>query len=141
MPISIGVISNQFERGDLPLVQFVRDAVASDHDIEVVSHGYNHEDFSSFSLSDQIGLLRNSSDQIFQKLGTRPNVFIPPFNLIDVNTAPAAIQAGFTHISSDIDLDLPPYNFHNPPIWHFPEGAATSSFAGIKLYCTGGMSL
>jgi peptidoglycan/xylan/chitin deacetylase (PgdA/CDA1 family) len=131
VPLSIGIISNKFDTGvtaDPELVSFVFDAVNNGTSgMEIVSHGYNHEVFSTFTLEEQTALLIASADQIQSNMGVRPVVFVPPFNAFNQNTTKAAVTAGFTHLSSQIALDLAPYNFANPLLWHFPIGASTDN--------------
>jgi hypothetical protein len=55
----------------------------------------------------------------------KPKVFIPPYYTFNSDTLTAAINSGFTHFSSEYWYDPPPYNFVNPPIFHFPTAAFT----------------
>ena len=64
-------------------------------------------------------------------------VFIPPYNAFNADTVTALKLLGYTHMTSQVELDPPPYpttgsNFHRfftdisgQTFYRFPEGAAT----------------
>jgi hypothetical protein len=70
-PLSIGIIANAFAAAsgtfpDADLVSFVLSAVDNvGVNWEIVSHGYNHEDFSTFDLANQTRLLQVISESCF----------------------------------------------------------------------------
>jgi hypothetical protein len=119
--LSIGIIGNLF--GDSQIVNFVRDIYNSQSDcfkFELASHGWNHEDFPTFNLSNQIQLMQNTQNKVMQIFGTAPKTFFPPYNSLNADTLTACRTVGFKVISSEVPQDPPPYpmsgNFFKWPV-------------------------
>jgi len=108
VPLTIGIIANHFGT-DPVLVQVIATALKNNGKLlEVASHGFNHEDFTTFNLAQQISLLNQSVHKIAatlpQELGLIES-FIPPFNNFNHNTLTALQMLGFTHMSSSTAQD------------------------------------
>jgi len=127
VPLSIGIIANEYGN-DATITTFVESVLANvSFEKELFNHGWIHEDFSTFTLSEQIDLLTRSNNKITQDLGMRPTVFVPPFNSFNDDTITAVTSVGFTYFSAQDEIDLPPYDLNNPSLWHFPIGAQTNN--------------
>jgi len=127
-PITIGIIANFFGT-DPSITGYVQEAIQTDGwEFEVSNHGYNHENFPSFTLAEQENLLKMGVAKTLATLPTLKSIttFIPPFNAFDNDTLTALIATGFTHFSSQVDLDPPPYPFSGEELYSFPINAATS---------------
>ena len=95
---------------------------------EFSSHGWNHEDFSTFSLANQTLLMNESRNEIQSLFTGIPPVttFLPPYLNFNSDTLVAMTSLGFTHLSSGAYTDPAPWP-NTAPIYHFPMGASTSS--------------
>jgi peptidoglycan/xylan/chitin deacetylase (PgdA/CDA1 family) len=98
--------------------------------LEIASHGWNHEAFSTFNLSDQVTLMQNTQNKMLQMFGAAPTTFIPPFNQIDANTRTALRTVGFKVLSSEVDQDPPgangyPINVPSGQFYQWPIRPAT----------------
>jgi len=118
LPMTCGIIANYFGT-DPQIVSFMQSMVHNPM-IEIASHGYNHEDFTTFSLSNQVTLLSESLSKIKSLTGVRPTTFVPPYNAWNSHTLTAMSRNNITLFSSEEDLDDPPTS----PDW--PIGADTS---------------
>jgi len=127
--LTIGIIGN-FIGTDADLIADIqgRLSVVSEtgSQLELASHGWNHESFSNFSEPDQEMLLANSADKIQSLFGKATDVFLAPYNDWNGDTITALANKQFKILSSEVDLDPPPYNMVNPNIWHIPIQASTS---------------
>jgi peptidoglycan/xylan/chitin deacetylase (PgdA/CDA1 family) len=133
LPLSIGIISNTFGT-DKDLVDFVKNSAGTSPKMEIVSHGYNHEDFTTFSRENQVTLLTDSKNQIKTATGVDIDVFIPPYNAVNDDTWAAAVTAGYRVVSSEVDQDPAPYSLSSKGIYRYPTQAATSIDIGGVLY-------
>jgi peptidoglycan/xylan/chitin deacetylase (PgdA/CDA1 family) len=99
--------------------------------MEIANHGWQHEDFRTFSESAQENLMSQCNTQIGATLGANIQVktFVPPFNNFNADTITASLNQGFTHFSSQVDLDPGPFNYDSPVQWRFPIGASTNDRA------------
>jgi len=122
LPLTIGIISNAFGL-DTAHVTHIVNASKSGY-IEVASHGYNHEDFTTFAAADQVTLLSESIAQIKTYFGITVTTFVPPYNAWNADTISAMQANQITVFSSEEDLDMPPFPSGTP--YHYPIGADTS---------------
>lgn len=111
---------------------------------ELDSHGWNHENFSKFSESSQIELLKKANERMYDLFGVKSTIFIPPFFEFNNLTLNAMAKTGMTIISSyDIfyadrnqsyliaNLTHPILGGNNKII-HFPNTVEYSYFDGKK---------
>ena len=141
--LTIGIIGNHFG-DDLYLVSFLKEKIGNENDnntisnpnakLEIANHGWNHEDFSLLTKDEQSDLIAKSNDKIFENLGIRPSVFIPPFNSINNDTVSAALENGIRYISANATNDHSTASnyFDNDNdrntttiLYHFPSTTAT----------------
>jgi len=132
LQLSIGIIANEY--GTDPYITGVVNTAVTNPNIEVMSHGWNHEDFSTFTLAQQITLLTESKNKIHSLLGRNITDFMPPFNSIDSNTYLALIATGFTQLCSEVSQDLPPYGYTYPGLLRTPIGAQTAAVDAAGQY-------
>jgi peptidoglycan/xylan/chitin deacetylase (PgdA/CDA1 family) len=126
IPLTIGVIGN-FIGNDLDLIDNITGRLATAGSIEIASHGWNHEDFTNFTLSEQESLLGNSSSKIQSLFGVKPDVFLAPYDAWNADTITALTSLNFHTMSSEVDLDPAPWDL-TAPIVHIPAGAATADW-------------
>lgn len=92
-PVTVGIIAKGFGR-QKDNVDFFVD-IANNKSIEVASHGYEHEDFAWYNLSEQKRLLSLSVSEIsniFRK--SEVTAFIPPYFSFNNDTLTAVVSEG-----------------------------------------------
>jgi peptidoglycan/xylan/chitin deacetylase (PgdA/CDA1 family) len=132
--ITIGVIANHTGE-DKEFVTFLREKIGSDRfDVDVANHGLNHEDYSLLDMESQSSLLSASNEQIFETLGVRPSVFIPPFNYMNNDTILAMAHNDIDTISSGIETEVPfvrnmTGQSGTTALFHFPRTSETGDIS------------
>ncbi|HSB83529.1 MAG TPA: polysaccharide deacetylase family protein [Nitrosarchaeum sp.] len=121
--LTIGIIANHIGH-DVNITDFISN-LSKDPGIELANHGWEHEDFSQFDSVGQETLLLKSNDKISKMFGVTPTVFIPPDNAYNSGTIAALHSLGFTHFSSELDFETPPFPLSGQALYHFPETAFT----------------
>lgn len=91
--LTVGVIGGDIGN-DTKLVSFLK----SRPNLEFANHGWHHENFTLFSLSEQAELVRKS-DSAIRKLFEKPTTFIPPYDELDQSVPIAVKQHGYRAIS------------------------------------------
>jgi len=124
IPITLGIIGNGIGE-NTKLTDLIKENVF--RNVEVASHGWEHENFSKYSLEEQTNLMILSSKKIFELFGMKPKVFIPPYNNFNNNTISAAQEIGFTHISAGLGAYTDKYPLQNQTFYHFPKTVHTVS--------------
>jgi hypothetical protein len=113
LPLTIGIIANEFG-SDKNLVSYINSSLYdTTWEFEVADHGWNHEDFTTFTYAKQLTLLQNATAKIKKVLPAVTNIksFIPPYNTWNQNTVTALAAVGISYMSSQIELDPAPYPF------------------------------
>ena len=110
LPLTIGIIANYFG-SDTTIVNYVNQGLAdSTWKLEVADHGWNHEDFTTKTYSQQLSLLSQATNRLKSKIpGVKLNSFIPPFNAYNTNTINALKALNYSYMSSQLDMDPSPY--------------------------------
>lgn len=62
--------------------------------------------------------------------------WIPPFNEFNSETLRALKDSGFTHMSSQVEIDRGPINLIDPDVWRFPKAASTND-EGNRVFFSG----
>jgi peptidoglycan/xylan/chitin deacetylase (PgdA/CDA1 family) len=73
----------------------------------------------------QLALIKSTNEQITSVLGTAPSTFIPLYGSYNENTLDIMKTLDMHYISGVSSADLPPYDFHNVPVYRFPATTAT----------------
>jgi hypothetical protein len=102
LPMSLAVISGSFGN-DKELVEIVTYAVKQNS--EITAHG--SELLTEYELNEQISILQSYRDRLSQVLGVEVSVLTPPCFAFNNNTLLAMKQAGYSTITSHIDLSKP----------------------------------
>jgi peptidoglycan/xylan/chitin deacetylase (PgdA/CDA1 family) len=131
VPLTIGIIAN-FLGTDGELISEIQRRLAAQDakkgfQLELASHGWNHEPFSNFSETEQEMLLGDSAAKIQSLFGRTTDIFVAPYNDWNGDTITALTNKKFKILSSEVDLDPAPYNMVNPIVWHIPIQASTST--------------
>jgi peptidoglycan/xylan/chitin deacetylase (PgdA/CDA1 family) len=95
--LSLAVIAGEFGE-DREIVEKTKLAVTAGS--EVTSHGWNHENFTDFSLEEQSGLLLKSKQIIEEIFNVETTVFVPPMFKFNPDTLTAMSANGYTSIST-----------------------------------------
>ena len=98
VPLSLAVIPGAFGEDD-ELVNAVKGALQSGSEVAV--HGWDHEDLTQFSKTDQEVLLFRGKARIKSVLGYDTSILVPPMFSFNQDTLNAMQAAGFNVISSD----------------------------------------
>jgi peptidoglycan/xylan/chitin deacetylase (PgdA/CDA1 family) len=105
--LTLGIIGNSFG-DDTDLVNTVKESIRNNDllyshgpQIEIATHGWNHEDFTKFSEKEQSNLIRKANEKIADVLSiAKPTGFIPPYNLYNNKTISALRNNNMTYISA-----------------------------------------
>ena len=100
--LSLGLILNHFGN-DSSILNAVHDGFDAGK-FELVSHGWNHENFALLSKHDQIDLLNKSNEKMQQLFGIPSSIFMPPEFKFNNATLDAMRQLGIKIITSDLDF-------------------------------------
>lgn len=132
--LTVGVIGNAFGY-DPSITSFIRERITSSNTsaLEVANHGWDHEDFTTYTREEQSSLIQKSNEKIMQILNVKPRVFIPPYNLVNNDTIAALLENDLRYLSANSTLYPPSVltNLRNDTlsstegILHFPSEALT----------------
>ena len=125
--LTVGIIGN-FIGDDQDIVSLLKNTIKQNNKIIIANNGWNYEDFTKLSKTDQKELLIKSNEKIKNVLGIEPKVFLPPHNKFNADTITALRELGFTHISSSVGWSTPPYTLLNSNFYEFPATANTGTF-------------
>lgn len=126
--LTIGIVGNYFGY-DSKLVNHIKSIVDSKFDLEIANHGWNHEDFTKFSRNEQSTLMKLTNDKITEIFSLTPDVFIPPYEMINNDTMIAFYENNFHYISSNLTMDKPSHLIKNNISIHIPTTASTGHLA------------
>lgn len=121
--LTIGIIGNYFGH-DEKLVGFISDSLKQDlPKLVIANHGWNHENFDTFSRDEQSVLIHNTNQKILNTLGIMPNIFIAPYNIINNDTRIALFDNKIVYLSTNETQDKPPYKISDNAFYRFPATA------------------
>ncbi len=127
-PVTAGIVANKFGE-DKKLVNHIKTTLENESPlIEIANNGWNYEDFIDLASQKQSSIISQSVEKISSVLGTKPKVFIPPYEHFNEATISALKENNVKYINSDIKNDPPPYNNDQGELNHFPSSAATGRF-------------
>ena len=128
VPVTIGIIGNQFEGN---ISHYIQNVTSSENsNFEIANHGWTHENFAVLGKDQQNQLIQNTNDKIFNVTGILPETFIPPMGEINNSTLEVLQEHNFTTFSGLILTSPPPYPLVISGAHHFPETALTAVFNG-----------
>jgi peptidoglycan/xylan/chitin deacetylase (PgdA/CDA1 family) len=137
--LTVGIIANYFGE-DEKVVSFLKARLSDNQTevgyapLEIANHGWNHEDFTAFSKTEQSELMAKANQKIFDSIGVRPSVFIAPLNRMNNDTIQAALENDIHYVSADLtaypiliknSLRAPSEEMTNSIISHFPSTVVT----------------
>jgi peptidoglycan/xylan/chitin deacetylase (PgdA/CDA1 family) len=123
--VTAGIITNFFGT-DITITSFLQDVAAQTHcyRVEIANNGYNFEDFSQLNGTDQVNRLQLAQTALNGRFGYLPKTFLPPFDAVNQELFTSVRTAGISVISSQEDLDPPPYETNYTDLWRFPALAS-----------------
>jgi len=125
LPLTIGIIADSFG-SDPKTTNFIK---SNKNSLEIASHGFGTTPFTEYDKQTQNQLVKQSVNEIRDKLGVTPRVFIPPQNRINQDTLDVLIENSFTHVSGSIlHGSAPPFSLSDQVLYRFPEVATTGQF-------------
>ncbi len=120
-PLTLGIVGDRFGENE-KLLHYIKEKIQDDEfDLEIANHGWEHENFSLLDKDQQSQLLKKTNDKVYDKLGIRPTVFIPPTNRFNSDTPLALHENGMTHFSPSLRVDsTKQYPLSNTNLYQFP---------------------
>lgn len=134
--LTVGIIGNYFGN-DTVLVDFLKEKLEHDTTLEIANHGWNHEDFTSFTKEEQSQLIKKTNEKTSKVLGVTPRGFIAPFNMINDDTLNALYENNLRYVSANVTQDIPPYEIKNKSFYHLPASAFTGDLNSDNTYWLG----
>jgi peptidoglycan/xylan/chitin deacetylase (PgdA/CDA1 family) len=125
--LTIGIICNAFGEDSI-LLNYIKNATRKRDSsvIRVAAHGWNHEDMTKLKKEEQALLIERSNQKIFNTLGIRPSVFIPPYNLFNDDTIAALRQNKVPYLSSSLKNGLSPHKSQKSMPYYYPVTVPSS---------------
>jgi len=125
-PLTLGIVGDRFGENE-KLLNYIKGKIHDESfDLEIANHGWEHEDFSTLDKVQQTQLIKKTNDKVYDILGIRPTVFIPPHNRINDGTRLSLQENGMTHFSAYLRLDSNnKYPLSNSDLFEFPVHATT----------------
>jgi len=134
--LTVGVIGNYFGKDKLLLSYLQNRTQDKNAPIEIANHGWNHENFATFSEADQSSLINKTNQKLIAIFGEKPVTFLTPYNSLNNDTVRAVLENGMTHISSNAinPYDKPPFPLTNAKLYHFPATAVTAKLSDQGVF-------
>lgn len=102
-PLSLGLIMNG-TREDLEIIEKVAEG-AKNGSFELGIHGWNHEDFTELSKSDQKSTLQMANERMLKMFGNTSDIFVEPKGRFNNDTIKVMKELGFKVSSSIISSE------------------------------------
>jgi len=120
-PLTLGIVGDRFGENE-KLLNYIKGKIHDESfDLEIANHGWEHEDFSTLDKVQQTQLIKKTNDKVYDILGIRPTVFIPPHNRINDGTRLSLQENGMTHFSPSLRVDsTKQYPLSNTNLYQFP---------------------
>lgn len=89
-----------------------------DSTIDVALHGYSHQtirphpkytEFENLSFADQYFKIKSGKDYLEKQLGSPINIFVPPWNMYDLNTVKILQEMKFAALSANMENGMLAY--------------------------------
>jgi peptidoglycan/xylan/chitin deacetylase (PgdA/CDA1 family) len=143
--LTIGIIGNFFGK-DPTVLAFLNEKIShsaangnnpNSFSLEAANHGWNHEDFTTFSRDEQTTMMRDTNKKIVETIGLTPKVFIAPYNRLNDDTISAARDNGLyyvsgntraypaTYLSDIINSTSSATSVEEKRVYHFPSAGET----------------
>ncbi len=125
-PLTIGVIGGLIGTDSI-LVDYIKENLNSENsNLEIASHSWNNVPLTTMSKEKQDSMIQLTNESIEETFNVVPTVFIPPENVFNEDTINVLKENNFSHLSSSIQQDAPPYPFEDSKLYRFPQAAQTA---------------
>lgn len=124
IPLTLGIIGGLIG-SDSDLISLIKQGIL-DQTLEVANHSWNNSPITVYNKTQQEQLIKDANKMIFDIFGVSPKVFIPPENVFDTSTIEILKTNNFTHLSSSLNYDYPPFELSNSTFYRFPKVAQTA---------------
>ncbi len=125
-PLTIGVIGGLIGMDSI-LVDHIKENLNSKNSkLEIASHSWNNVPLITMSKEKQNSMIQLTNEAIDKTFNVLPTVFIPPENVFNEDTINVLKENNFSHLSSSIQHDQPPYPFEDSSLYRFPQAAQTA---------------
>lgn len=115
--LNVGAVMN-FIGTDPSVVNKVAQGIQSGK-FEIVSHGWNHVDYTGLTRQQQQSTLQMANEKMVQLWSTSAKTFIPPYNVYNDQTLTALHNLGMEAVSGEFDQELP--SIYDPDDPHSPS--------------------
>jgi len=124
-PLNLAIVANHLgqEFNTLSRIQTAAADQNLQSRVEILVNGWDYEDFSSKTYEEQVILLNQAKANIQDLLQVTPASFVPPDHFFNADTLRALKDTGYTHMSSRLYADPPPYGIDQNQILRFPANA------------------
>lgn len=106
IPLSLAIIAGMFGE-DSEILDITKKSLTAGS--EACVHGWNHENFETLTLPEQLTILFKSKNQINEKLNVIPKVLIPPGFRFNSDTIYAMNEQSYLILSTCADFDKPDF--------------------------------
>ena len=149
--LTLGIIGAHFGEDDA-LVKYISDNLQVNANttgsqpaiLQIANHGWEHEDFTEYNMSNQSSLIKRANERISFILGVTPVVFIPPFNMVNNDTFSSLIENRVSYVSANVTTDPPSIyseksyqNKTSDSLYHFPSSGNTGDLSTNNDYWEG----
>ena len=131
----LGVIGNSM-RGSTEFSQTLYNYLCINNKFEIACHGFNHNDFSLMTDSEQENeflMFSAMAREFFPELEV--NTFIPPYNRINSCTINVAVRHGFSVLSGLDSIYTKSNFFNNPSFMNCTVSTSTSFDENSSMCC------
>ncbi|MBS3921650.1 MAG: polysaccharide deacetylase family protein [Nitrosarchaeum sp.] len=116
VPVTVSILG-KFFGSDPKTVDFLKQQI-QDKKIDVAIRGWELVDHSLYQTEEQSSSIKQTNNQIYEKIGVQSDIFSPPFGKFNNYTTNALKQNNIVYISTMIATDTP--NLKSNPR-HIPE--------------------
>ena len=128
-PVTIGVIAKTIG-DDTKLLDIIKNGLKNNR-FEIANSSWDNTPITTHDKKGQDGIIKKSSNKILEVFGVDSKVFIPPQNEFNENTISVLKANGYTHLSSSLENDPPPYSLRGESFYRFPANAFNAGFDPI----------
>ena len=124
VPITVGIIGKNFG-SDTELTNFLKTTISENDKLIAIGNHAGTADITTMNKDEQLELIKNTNNNIFNLIEKKPSVFIPPFGRYNADTISALNQENIQYISSVSSFDVAPYPLKGESLFRFPSTAST----------------
>ena len=121
--LTAGVVGREIGQNAKVVLALKERAGNNNLPLKLANRGWDNLDHTQYDQEIQSASIKKTEDKIAGMVGTKPLIFIPPFNKFDNSTIAALQENDIRYISSSVALDPGPYNLQDAVPFHIPQTA------------------